>query len=127
MARKQSKRSSAGGGRLVPRVPTESELEGATLLDVLDSALNHGVVAQGDLILGVANVDLIYVKLSALLAALDKIANDRPVLARSRRPDGAPGIDHATWYGHEKQKNKPARSRPKRRLPGRRGSRNAGR
>jgi hypothetical protein len=127
MARKQSKRSSAGGRRLVPRVPTESQLEGATLLDVLDSALNHGVVAQGDLILGVANVDLIYVKLSALLAALDKIANDRPVLARSRRPDGAPGIDRALWYRPDEQKNKPASARPRRRLPGRRGSRNAGR
>jgi hypothetical protein len=127
MARKQSKRSSAGGGRLVPRAATESELEGATLLDVLDSALNHGVVAQGDLILGVANVDLIYVKLSALLAALDKIANDRPVPARSRRPDGATGIDHALWYGHDEQKNKPARARPKRRVARRRGSRNAGR
>jgi hypothetical protein len=44
-----------------------------SLLDVIDNVLNHGVVLYGDLILGVANVDLIYAKLSLLVGALDKI------------------------------------------------------
>jgi len=38
--------------------------------------LNKGVVVNGDVVLGVANVDLIYAKLSVLLAALDRIMND---------------------------------------------------
>ena len=50
----------------------------ASLLDVVDSLLNKGVVVNGDLVLGVANVDLIYAKLSVLLAALDRVMGDRP-------------------------------------------------
>jgi gas vesicle structural protein len=129
MARKRSKPSSAGDDWLFPRVATQSELKEASLLDVLDNVLNHGVVVQGDLILGVANVDLIYVRLSALLAALDKIAKASPPLARSRRLDAAPGIDHANGHRHDEQKSKSSRARP-RRPPARtrrRGSRNAGR
>jgi hypothetical protein len=44
----------------------------ASLLDVVDSVLNQGVVLNGDLVLGVANVDLIYAKLSVLLSAMDR-------------------------------------------------------
>jgi len=54
---------------------TNSEEE-SSLLDVVDSLLNKGVVVNGDVVLGVANVDLIYAKLSVLLAALDRIMND---------------------------------------------------
>jgi hypothetical protein len=35
--------------------------------------LNKGAVVNGDLILGLANVDLIYAKLSVLLSALDRV------------------------------------------------------
>ena len=38
--------------------------------------LNKGAVVNGDLILGVANVDLIYAKLSVLLAAFDRVTTD---------------------------------------------------
>ena len=58
MARKRSKPTL--------RLAADPLLEDASLLDVVDSVVNHGVVLQGDLILGVANVDLIYIKLSAL-------------------------------------------------------------
>jgi hypothetical protein len=125
MARKRSTRSPAGGDWLFPRVATESELEQASLLDVLDNVLNHGVVVQGDLILGVANVDLIYVKLSALLAALDKISKGTRPLARSRRLKAEPGIDRARWPKHDEQKAKSVRARPRKPSARRRGSRNA--
>jgi hypothetical protein len=45
----------------------------ATLVDVLDHTLNKGVVATGDVMLGVAGVDLIYLRLSALLCAADRV------------------------------------------------------
>lgn len=51
-----------------------------SLLDVLDNVLNRGAVVQGDVVLGVANVDLIYLRLSVLLAAVDKAVRSDPVL-----------------------------------------------
>lgn len=44
-----------------------------TLVDVLDSLLNQGVVLNADLVLALANVDLVYLRLSALLCAADRI------------------------------------------------------
>ncbi len=49
-------------------------LSDTSLLDVVDNVLNNGVVLHGELLLGVANVDLIYLKLSMLLAAVDRVA-----------------------------------------------------
>lgn len=42
-----------------------------SLLEVLDRALNKGIVIWGDLTLSVADVDLIYVGLKALLCSVD--------------------------------------------------------
>ena len=62
----------------------------STVLDLLDSLLNKGVMANGDLTLGVAGIDLIYVRLSALLCAADRIMppplTAPPRKARRRRP-----------------------------------------
>jgi len=57
---------------------TESDLilehtQEATLLDMLDQLLNKGVVLNGDVVLGVAGVDLVYLRLSSLLCAVDRI------------------------------------------------------
>jgi hypothetical protein len=48
-----------------------------SLVDVLDSLLNQGVVLNADLVLALADVDLVYVKLSALLVAADRILPPR--------------------------------------------------
>jgi hypothetical protein len=48
-----------------------------TLVDVLDSLLNQGVVLNADLILALADVDLVYVRLSALLCAADRVLPPR--------------------------------------------------
>ena len=45
----------------------------ATLLDVIDNLLNKGVVLNADVILALANVDLVYLRLSALLCAADRV------------------------------------------------------
>jgi hypothetical protein len=56
--------------RKVGRIIDDSE---TSLLDAIDSLLNKGVVLNADLILALADVDLIYVRLSALLCAADRI------------------------------------------------------
>jgi gas vesicle structural protein len=56
-----------------------------TLLDLLDNLLNNGVVLQGELILGVANVDLIYAQLSVLLSAVDRVLAPHPARKASER------------------------------------------
>ena len=73
------RRKSAAGDWLFPNVTTQQGDEHSSLLDVLDNVLNRGLMVNGDLILGVANVDLVYVKLSVLLAALDKVTKNDPV------------------------------------------------
>jgi Gas vesicle protein len=45
-----------------------------SLADVIDSLLNKGVVLNADMILALANVDLIYIHLSALICAADRLA-----------------------------------------------------
>lgn len=59
-------------------------LEGvdASLLDIVDHVLSKGVVLSGDLVLGVADVDLIYLRLSAILCAADRVLGPA---ARGRR------------------------------------------
>jgi len=58
----------------------------ATLLDMLDTLLNKGVVLNGDVVLGVAGVDLVYLRLSSLLCAIDRV--QPPPGPRRRRSRG---------------------------------------
>ena len=44
----------------------------ASLLDLVDNVVHQGVVLHGDLMLGLAGVDLIYAQLSLLLAAAER-------------------------------------------------------
>ena len=45
----------------------------ASLLEIIDHVLNKGVMIRGEVILGVAGVDLIYLRLEALLCAAEKL------------------------------------------------------
>jgi len=56
----------------------------ASLLDLVDHVLNKGVVIEGEVILGLAGVDLVYLRLSAILCAADRVAP-----AAARRAAGA--------------------------------------
>ena len=62
-----------------------------SLVDVLDSLLDTGVVADAQLIISVAGVDLIYVGLRALLASMDTAG--RMMLAP---PASKPAADTST-------------------------------
>ena len=57
----------------------------ASLLDVVDSLLNKGVVLNADVILALADVDLVYLRLSALLCAADRMADEALRTARPSR------------------------------------------
>ena len=67
-----------------------------TVLDLLDHLLNKGVMLNGDVTLGVAGIDLIYLRLSSIFCAADRIMPPerrakrrrtarRPIARRSRR------------------------------------------
>jgi len=56
--------------RKVARIVDDEE---SSLLDLIDNLLAKGVMLNADLILALANVDLIYVRLSALLCAADRV------------------------------------------------------
>jgi hypothetical protein len=56
----------------------------ASLLDMLDRLLNKGVVLNGDVVLGVAGVDLVYLRLSGLLCAIDRVQPARSSKKRRR-------------------------------------------
>jgi hypothetical protein len=60
-----------GGG--TPAALGIDEVE-VSLLDVIDHVLNQGIVISGELTLGVADVDLIYVRLLALICSVDRVA-----------------------------------------------------
>lgn len=56
--------------RDVARIIDQSE---TSLVDVIDNLLNRGVVLNAEVILALANVDLVYLRLSALLCAADRV------------------------------------------------------
>lgn len=56
----------------------------ATLLDLVDNLLDKGVVLHADAILALADVDLVYLRLTALLAAADRVFPNRDT--NRRRP-----------------------------------------
>ncbi|MCE9670119.1 gas vesicle protein [Myxococcus stipitatus] len=49
----------------------ESQQERASVLELLDRVLNKGVVISGDLVISVADVDLIYLGLRLLLTSVE--------------------------------------------------------
>ena len=44
-----------------------------SLLDLVDNLLNRGVVITGEVMLGLAGVDLVYVRLQAILCSADRV------------------------------------------------------
>jgi Gas vesicle protein len=49
-----------------------------SLLDTVDNLLNKGVVLTGEVVIGLAGVDLIYLHLSAVLCAADRVLPKKP-------------------------------------------------
>ena len=76
--------------------------ENASLLDILDSLLSKGVMANGDVVLGVAGVDLIYLRLSTLLTAVDRVT--RPPSLANRLPSSGKTRRRAKREGGHKRR-----------------------
>ena len=70
--RRPPKRSTAIQQVDSPLAPEQS------LLDLVDNLLNQGVVLSGEAVLGVAGVDLVYLRLQALLCAADRLVPKEP-------------------------------------------------
>lgn len=54
------------------------ETSDLSLLDTVDNLLNKGVVLTGEVVIGLAGIDLIYLQLSAVLGAADRILPKKP-------------------------------------------------
>ena len=67
----------------------------ASLLDLVDNVLTKGVVIDGEIMLGLAGVDLMYLRLGAILCAADRIEAvcDERLRVRARRQ----GAERADW------------------------------
>jgi len=61
------------------RMAAREILESAddSLLDLVDNLLNRGVVVSGEVMLGLAGVDLVYLRLTALLCSADRVGFTR--------------------------------------------------
>jgi hypothetical protein len=59
-----------------------------TLLEVLDRVLNKGVVISGDIVISVADVDLIYLGLKVLLSSVETMEHLRgaPIVGPMQEP-----------------------------------------
>jgi len=49
-----------------------------SLLDLVDNLLNRGVVISGEVMLGLAGVDLVYLRLQAVLCSADRVERRDP-------------------------------------------------
>ena len=47
------------------------------LIDILDTVLHKGVAIQGDLVISIAGIDLVYVDLKILITAVETLAEAR--------------------------------------------------
>lgn len=56
--------------RQVARILDQAD---SSLLDVIDNLLNRGVVLNAEVILALAGVDLVYLRLAAILCAADRL------------------------------------------------------
>ena len=67
--------------------PASQILERAdsSLLELVDHVLNKGVVLSGEVTLGLAGIDLIYVRLLALICAADRVSGGAPAMPPKRR------------------------------------------
>lgn len=54
------------------------ETSDISLLDTVDHLLNQGLVLTGEVVIGLAGIDLIYLRLSAVLCAADRVLPPEP-------------------------------------------------
>lgn len=70
---------------MAPPTPGILEHADTSLLELVDHVLNKGVVLSGEVTLGLAGIDLIYVRLLALICAADRVSGGTPAIRPKRR------------------------------------------
>src|SRR6185503_5213574 len=70
-ARRRAARRCGGGAPMTD--PASRTIDNSSLVELLDRLVETGVVATGDVLLGLADVDLIRVNLQLVLGAVDKL------------------------------------------------------
>jgi hypothetical protein len=68
--------TSRGRGQRSPAAERARREREVSLLDMIDRLLAGGVVIHGDITLAVADVDLVYLGLRAVIASADKVERD---------------------------------------------------
>jgi hypothetical protein len=58
-----------------------------SLLDVVDSVIDKGVALDAEVVLGLADIDLVYLRAGALLAAADRVFPPKPGDRQRRRAE----------------------------------------
>jgi hypothetical protein len=72
--------------RDLPRISPTLRNRDVSLLDLVDRLLDGGVVIHGDITLAVADVDLLYVGLRALIGSVETIERETGVALSARGP-----------------------------------------
>ena len=67
------RRTPLTGRRRARRSRARAPDSDASLLDIVDHVLTKGVVVSGDVVLALADVNLVYLRLSVLLCAADRL------------------------------------------------------
>lgn len=60
-------------------------IESQSLLDVVDTIIDKGLAVDAEVVLGLADIDLIYLRVGALLAAADRVLGRKTRAHRRRR------------------------------------------
>ena len=55
-----------------------ARIQSQSLLDVIDNVIDKGLAVDAEIVLGLADIDLIYLRVGALLAAADRVFNQPP-------------------------------------------------
>jgi hypothetical protein len=89
--------SQASGERKPPGGATDESLvevgSQATLVDAVDRLLNRGAVVAGDVVVSVADVDLVYLNLRVLLTSVDTLQQSRERNGACGESGGTPHIE----------------------------------
>jgi len=64
---------------------TPARVESQSLLDVFDSVIDKGLALDAEIVLGLADIDLVYLRVGALLAAADRVFQAKPGRPRRAR------------------------------------------
>ena len=55
-----------------------ARIQSQSLLDVIDTVIDKGLAVDAEIVLGLADIDLIYLRVGALLAAADRVFGQPP-------------------------------------------------